>query len=132
MEKCLSQTVQNYSKSDDHPRDNYAQALKSSTDHVIGTSGVNLLTAAKDSVIIVLECTTLESLELLWSDYLAGHLDKVAERYLVMDETKKELDPKTICLKTYIEEENYLNCKKVFEELPKTYLGECEENVWKI
>ncbi|XP_074621195.1 uncharacterized protein LOC141879795 isoform X3 [Acropora palmata] len=127
MEKCLSQTVQNYSKSDDHPRANYAQALKSSTDHVITTLGVNLLTAAKDSVIIVLECPTLESLELLWNDYLAGHLDKVAERYLVTDETKKELNSKTIFLKTYMEEENYLNCKKAFEELPKTYLGTSSE-----
>ncbi|XP_044167728.1 uncharacterized protein LOC122951754 [Acropora millepora] len=128
MGKCLSQTVQNYSKSDDHPRDNYAQALKSSTDLVIRTPGVNLLTAAKDSVIIVLECPTLESLNLLWSDYLAGHLDKVAERYLVTDETKKELNSKTICLKTYIEEENYLNCKKAFEEIPKTCLA-CYNNM---
>lgn len=83
-----------------------------------------MLTAGKDSVIIVLECPTLESLELLWSDYLAGHLDKVAARYLVTDETKKELNPNAICLKAYIEEENDLNCENAFEELPKTYLGE--------
>ena len=124
VKKCFSQAVQNYAKFGDHPRDNYAQALKSSADHIINTHGVNLVTAAKDSVIIVVECPTLGSLELLWSDYLAGHLDKAAERYLVTEEMKKELNLGEICLKTTIEEQNYLNCKKALMEIPRTGSGE--------
>ena len=124
VEKCLSETVQNYAKFDDHPRDNYAQALKPCTDHIINAYDVNLVTAAGDSIIIVVECPSLESLELLWRDYLAGHLDKVAERYLVPDEMKKELNLETISLQITIEEENYLNCKKALMEIPRTDSGE--------
>ena len=124
MKKCLSQAVQNYAKFDHHPRDNYAQALKSSSGHIINTHGVNLVTAAKDSIVIVVECPTLKSLELLWNDSLAGCLDKVAERYLLTDEMKKELNLETICLKATIEEKSYLNCKKRLMEIPRTESGE--------
>ena len=124
MEKFLSQTVQNYVKYNDHSRDNLVEALKSFTEHLINSYGVNLVTVAEGSVIIIGECPTLESLEHLWRDYLAGHLDKVAERFLVSDAMKKELNLETICLKITIEEENYLNCKKALIGLPKTCLGE--------
>ena len=69
--------------------------------------------AAVGSLIIVLNCQRIESLEDLWNDYLSGHLDKVAERYLVTSEMKKRLNLETINLKTTIEEENYLNCRKI-------------------
>ena len=69
--------------------------------------------AAVGSLIIVLNCQRIESLEDLWNDYLSGHLDKVAERYLITNEMKKRLNLETINLKTTIEEENYLNCRKV-------------------
>jgi len=42
----------------------------------------------------------------------------------VNDEMKRELNLETICFTITIEEENYLNCRKAFEELPKTCLGE--------
>ena len=124
MEKNLSQTVQNYLKYNDHSRDKHAQALASFTKHLIDTYGVNLFTVGEGSIVIIVECPTLESLELLWSDYLAGHLDKVAERYLVTDEMKKEVNLESICLKATIEEENYLNCKKALMEIPRTGPGE--------
>ena len=124
VEKCLSERVQNCAKFDDHARDNNAQALKSSTDHIINTRDVNLITAAEDSIIIVVECPTLESLERLWADYLTGHLDKVAEQYLVPEEIKNELNLETIHLKTTIEEESYLNCKKALVKILITNSGE--------
>ena len=65
------------------------------------------------SLIIILNCHTIESLEHLWNDCLAGHLDKVAERYLVSYEMKKRLNLETINLKTTIKEENYLICRKI-------------------
>ena len=64
------------------------------------------------SVIISLNCKTLKGLDQLWNDHLSGHLNKVAERYLVTDEIKKRLNLRTINLKATIEEENYLNCRK--------------------
>ena len=73
------------------------------------------------SLIISLSCKTLKSLDQLWNDYLSGHLNKVAERYLVTDEMKKKLNLRTINLKTTIEEENYLNCRKVLMECSGEY-----------
>ena len=63
----------------------------------------------------------MDSLELLWNDSLSGHLDKVAERYLVTDEMKKRLNLETINLKTTIEEENYLKCRKVLTDCSGEY-----------
>ena len=123
VEKCLSETVQNYSKFDDHPRDIKTKALKSSADHITNTYDVNLVTAAEGSIIVVVECPTLDSLELLWRDYLAGHLDKIAERFLVPDEVKKELNLEKMCLKATIEEKSYLNCKKALMKIPRTHSG---------
>ena len=50
---------------------------------------VRLVTLAVVSVIIILDCPTLESLDRLWSDYISGHLDKNAKRHLVTAEMKK-------------------------------------------
>ena len=123
MKKFLSQTVQKYMKYNDHSKDHLVKALKSFTDHLIDSYGVNLVTVAEGSVIVIVECPSLESLEHLWRDYLSGHLDKLAERFLLTDEMKKELNLETICLETTIKE-NYLNCKKDLMGRPKTCSGE--------
>ena len=68
----------------------------------------------------------------LWNDYLAGHLDNLAERYLVTNEMKKKFDLETVSLKTTILEEDYLNCKEALMELRSTYSGEFKQNVWEV
>ena len=73
------------------------------------------------SLIIIFKCQSLKSLELLWIDYLCGHLDKMAEQYLVTEEVKAKLNLETIRVKTTIEEENYLNCRKVLVECSGEY-----------
>ena len=85
--------------------------------------GYNLSQVALDvgSLIISLDCKTLRGLDQLWNDYLSGHLNKVAERYLVTNEMKKKLNLRKINLKTTIEEENYLNCRKVLIECSGEY-----------
>ena len=85
--------------------------------------GYNLSQVALDkgSLIISLDCKTLKGLDQLWNDYLSGHLNKVAERYLVTQEMKKKLNLRKINLKTSIEEENYLNCRKVLLESSGEY-----------
>ncbi|XP_015777362.1 PREDICTED: uncharacterized protein LOC107355329 isoform X6 [Acropora digitifera] len=117
--KLLAQDVQNYADLQDHSTDK----LKG-----VGKLTVAMLTHYElqfedyemSSLIIIFKCQSLKSLELLWSDYLSGHLDEMAEQYLVTDEVKEKLNLETIRVKTTIEEENYLNCRKVLLECSGT------------
>ena len=83
---------------------------------------VSRVAVNKGSVIIGLNCKTLKDLDQLWNDYLSGHLNKVAERYLVTDKMKRKLKLRKINLRTTIKEENYLNCRKVFLEISGEYI----------
>ena len=127
----LTKIVEAYDKNNDHSSDDM-ESLKSFTDKLIDTYEVLVVAVCKGSIVVILKCPTLERLEQLWSDYLSGHLDKVAERYLITDKMKKKLNQETICLKTTIYEENYLNCKKVLLKLPSTCSGEYKPNVWEV
>ncbi|XP_044169470.1 uncharacterized protein LOC122953596 isoform X1 [Acropora millepora] len=132
MKEMLTQEVHSYLKFNDHSGDDPHQAMASFTVHLINVYKVRLVTLGVASVIIFLDCPTLESLERLWSDCLSGHLHKVAERYLVTDEMKKKLDLETIYLNATIEQENYWNCKKALMERPSTCSGEFKQSVWKV
>ncbi|XP_067021841.1 uncharacterized protein [Acropora muricata] len=77
---------------------------------------VSRIALNKGSLIISLNCKTLRGLDQLWNDYLSGYLNKVAERYLETDEVKTKLNLKKINLKISIEEENYLDCRKILLE----------------
>ena len=131
IEGFSNQIVQACDKLNVHSRDDL-EGLKSLTGHLIEAYGVHVVSVRKGSIVIILECPTLESLEHLWRDYRSGHLDKVAERYLVTDEMRKKLNLETIWLKTTIDEENYLNCKKALMELPNTCSGESKQNIWEV
>ncbi|XP_067057672.1 uncharacterized protein [Acropora muricata] len=80
------------------------------------TYDVSCRTFNLGSLIISLDCKTLKGLDKLWNDYLSGHLTKVAKNHLVTDEMMKSLRLKTINLKTSIDKENYVNCRKIFPE----------------
>ena len=86
-------------------------------EHVENVYDLALVSANVGSLKIVLRCRTLKGLEQLWSDYLSGHLNEVAERYLVNDAIKREVKMETIRLKTTVEKENYLMCKKALMEM---------------
>ena len=68
------------------------------------------------SLVIKGQCPDLQSLESLWNDYCSGVLNEAAERFLVTDDMKKEINLVTLRLKTTIEEESYLTCKKALME----------------
>ena len=85
------------------------------------TYNVSRVALKVGSLIISLGCKTLRGLDQLWNDYRSGHLNKVAEGYLVTDEMKRKLNLRTIKLKTTIEEESYLKCKKVLMECSGEY-----------
>ena len=84
-----------------------------------------LVALNRGSLIIILDCKTLRGLDKLWYDYLCGHLNKVAERYLVTNEIKRKLNVRTIKLQTSIDEESYLKCKKVLMECSGEYKCLC-------
>ena len=123
VERFLALTVQNYVEFNSNP------SIEAFTEHLITVYKVSLRTVGSGSVIIIVECPTLKILEHLWNDYLTGELDKVAERCFVTDELKKKLNLETTCVKIFIKEENYLNCRKAFREPPSTCLGEYKQMV---
>ena len=86
------------------------------------TYDVSCLNFNLGTLFIGLDCKTLKGLDKLWNDYLSGHLSKVAKKHLVTDEVIKNLNLRTINLKATIDEDNYLNCRKVLVELS----SECE------
>ena len=132
IEETLTKEVQNYLKFHDHSGDSHGLAMESFTKHLIEVYRVHLVTVGAGSVIIILDCLTLDSLEHLWSDYLAGDLDKVADRYLVTGQMKEKLKLQASILETTIEEKNYLNCKRALMELRSTCSGEFKRNVWEV
>ena len=82
-------------------------------EYIKKTHNLALESVGIGSLEITFRCAYLENLESLWSDYQCGHLNEVAERYLVTHDIKKELNLERIRLKTIIEEENYRICKRI-------------------
>ena len=68
------------------------------------------------SLIITLECSSLEILDGLWEDYCSGHLDDVAQKYLLTEEALKEFKLIEVKLKTTILEVEYKRCREYFLE----------------
>ena len=85
-------------------------------EYIKKTHNVALESVGLGSLEITFWCTSLESLESLWSDYHSGHLNDIAERYLVTDDIKKKLNLESVRLKTIIENENYRICKRILME----------------
>ena len=64
------------------------------------------------SLIITVQCNSLQIVDGLWEDYCAGHLQEVAQRYLVTKDILKELDVDALQLTVTINEEEYRACRK--------------------
>lgn len=67
--------------------------------------------AKEGSLIISVQCKTLEILERLWDDYRCGHLNVEAEKRLLTDDIKERLNVESVKLETTILEEDYFICK---------------------
>ena len=113
----LAPQVQTFVESRDYSS-NKLKGVRALTDFINKAYEVSLMAVNMGSLEITVDCPTLKSLEHLWNDSLSGHLNKVAERYLVTSEMKKELGLETINLKTAIDKENYLACRKFFTQNP--------------
>ena len=64
------------------------------------------------SLIITVECSSLEILDELWEDYCTGHLNEMAQKYLVTEEILKELGLTEVKLTTTILEDEYRACRE--------------------
>ena len=70
------------------------------------------------SLMITVQCDSLEILERLWEDYSSGHLGEVVQRCFVTKEILTELSLAELKLQTTISEEEYIACKMYFEKDP--------------
>ena len=66
------------------------------------------------SLLITVECSSLQTLEELWKDYTSGHLNKVAQETLVTDAVLDKLGLTGVKLTTFISEEEYEKGKQIF------------------
>lgn len=73
------------------------------------------------SLLITVECSSLQILEGLWEDYRSGHLDAIAQEMLVTAEVLEKLGLTDVKLKSFISEEEYEKGKQIFMD----HLGEC-------
>ena len=64
------------------------------------------------SLIITVECSSLEILDDLWYDYCNGFLNKMVQKFLVTEEVLKELGVIDVKVTTTILEEDYMACRE--------------------
>ena len=77
-----------------------------------GVRQVKVKEAIEGSLRITVECRSIEILEDLWRDYCSGHLNSIAEEYLLTDDIKRRLHVEFVKLKTTILQKDYLVCKQ--------------------
>ena len=83
-------------------------------DYLTGVLDVTVRQAGEGSLLIIVECRTLDILEGLWEDYCSGRLNAVAERCLLTDDIKRRFEVESVKLETTILEKDYLDCKLFF------------------
>ncbi|XP_020622245.1 uncharacterized protein LOC110059861 [Orbicella faveolata] len=103
MTKCFLET-----HASQVPADNYPLCLDY---YLKGVLDLIVKDATEGSLLITVECRTLEILERLWEDYCSGNLNAEAEERLLTDDIKKRFNVESIKLETTILEEDYLACK---------------------
>ena len=64
------------------------------------------------SLIFKLKCRSVKILDDLWQDYCTGHLNKVAQSYLVTNDILKEFGLSSFKLASKIKEEDYRACRQ--------------------
>ena len=69
------------------------------------------------SLIVKVECSSLEILEGLWEDYCTGYLNITAQKFLVTEEILKEFGLVEVKLTTTIKKEEYRACQELLSEI---------------
>ena len=81
--------------------------------------------ARPGSLIITVECNSLQILEELWDDYCSGQLNEMAQAFLVTEEVIRAFGLINVKLTSTIEEEEYKACREYFLERP----GGCDMGI---
>ena len=115
-DRMLRQQLKAYLEYNKKKKLSTASGLSDFLKHLENTYNFTYTTVGVGSLVIKGQCPDLQSLESLWNDYCSGVLNEAAERCLVTDDMKKEINLVTLRLKTIIEEENYFTCKKALME----------------
>ena len=84
---------------------------------------VLFMDAQTGSLIITVECGSLEILDKLWVDYCTGHLNEMAQNYLVTEEILNEFGLFEVKLSTNIQEDEYRAAREYFLETPGKYIA---------
>lgn len=82
---------------------------------------VRIVDVQPGSLIITVECGSLQKLEELWKDYSAGCVNETAQKFLLTKEILNELGLLQVKLSTRIPDEKYSDC----QELLRAFDGEC-------
>ena len=77
---------------------------------------VLVLDAESGSLIVTVLCSSLKVLDALWYDYCTGHLNDMAQKYLVTKDVLKEFDLTELKLTTTIQGEEYIAARKFFQQ----------------
>ena len=116
VDRMLRQQLEVFLKFNKKTKLSTAKGLSTFVKHLENTYNVTLTSVGVGSLVIKVQCPDLQSLESLWNDYCSGVLNEAAERCLVTDDMKKEINLETLRLKTIIVEDSYLTCKRALME----------------
>ena len=116
VDRMLRQQLEVFLKYNKKTKLSTAKGLSAFVKHFENTYNVTLTSVGVGSLVIKVQCPDLQSLESLWNDYCSGVLNDAAETFLVTDDMKKEINLETLRLKTFIEKESYLTCKRALME----------------
>lgn len=79
---------------------------------------VLLVSTTEGSIIITVECCSLEILKKLWDDYCSGHLGEITQKLLVTADVLKAFDLIELKLTMTIFEEEYRACREYLLKRP--------------
>ena len=75
---------------------------------------VLVIDSTTGSLIVTLECSSLQILKKLWRAYRSGDLDKMAQKFLVTEDMLEKLGLVEVKLKTTIARDDYKACQQYF------------------
>ena len=116
VDRILRYQLEVYLKYNKTTKLSTANGLSDFVKHLESTYNFSLTSVGMGSLVINGQCPDLQSLESLWNDYHSGVLNEAAEKLLVTDDIKREINLETVKLKTIIEVDSYLICKKARTE----------------
>ena len=116
VDRMLRYQLEVYLKYNKTTKLSTANGLSDFVKHLESTYNFSLTSVGMGSLVINGQCPDLQSLESLWNDYHSGVLNEAAEKLLVTDDIKREINLETAKLKTIIEVDSYLICKKALTE----------------